>query len=245
MDNQGYNALHLAIHGNQSLMVLLLMGLGMDVNTLDSAKRTPLMWASYLSASAHMIPLLVEWGADLNLSDSTGFTSLHWAVCSSNYESAAILIKKGADIQKQDSNGKTPGDWASERQQASTYLQALAYAPSIVSSQWLTKDHANNILYSLVFIFMPICFWFASQFMWYWTFLFFIFLNVTGLKLVNYFLLKPTHLVLSESALITAIPQASLFYCFLTWIHLFYSSFYLANFIFRCPIFCLLPFSLL
>ncbi|KAI9031169.1 hypothetical protein DFJ74DRAFT_602414 [Hyaloraphidium curvatum] len=44
-DGQGYNCLHLAVHGNHPKMVTyLLADAGMDVNSEDPLGRTPLIW---------------------------------------------------------------------------------------------------------------------------------------------------------------------------------------------------------
>lgn len=80
-DGQGYNCLHLAVHGNQPKMTLhLLADAGMDVDAEDPMGRTPLIWAAYLGSSLDVVDILLKRKARVNLPDALKFTPLHWAV---------------------------------------------------------------------------------------------------------------------------------------------------------------------
>ena len=115
VDGQGYNSLHIAIHGKQPNVLLLLLALGGDINSLDSFGRTPLMWAAYSGEEDDLIKILLNWGADTNYRDVTGYTALHWAVVSSHFYFGKLLLSGGIDQEIKDETGKTARDLATER----------------------------------------------------------------------------------------------------------------------------------
>eukprot|EP00833_Pecoramyces_ruminatium_P011769 jgi/Orpsp1_1/1185801/evm.model.c7180000095352.1 len=102
IDNQGYNALHLAIHGGYPMITLYLISLGMKVDVLDPMDRTPLMWTAYLGNSLECARVLIRMGADVNLVDKTKFTALHWAITSRHMDVAKVIIEAGARLDIKD-----------------------------------------------------------------------------------------------------------------------------------------------
>jgi ankyrin repeat protein len=228
-DNQGYNALHLAVHGAQTLMVVYLLGYGMNPNSLDSSNRTPLMWSAYLGHSLEITKLLFDWDADLNLTDNTGFTALHWAVCASNFESAKMLIKHGIDISIRDPNGKTAGDWATERNQHLIYLKTLNNALDIQTTIF-KKETMEKILYSIPFFAIPIGILLFAQLLFIYSIPICLVSGFILLKLMEIFLIKPMNITLMQTPFTTAIPQATLLFVFLTFLYLFVNAPYLSVF---------------
>lgn len=128
-DAQGTNCLHLAVQSGRVILVLYLLGRGMDVDSGDVEGRTPLMWACYVGNSKEILPMLLQWNADINATDRSGFTAVHWAVVSQHYQFAAKLIHEGAYYDAADYDNKTPAEWAVEKQTAE--LWDIYCAPEI------------------------------------------------------------------------------------------------------------------
>ena len=80
-DGEGCAALHLAAQFGHTAIVGYLIAKGESVNTVDSNGMTPLMWASYRTASIDPIRLLVTLGSSFAAADNLhGNTALHWAI---------------------------------------------------------------------------------------------------------------------------------------------------------------------
>lgn len=67
-DSQGFNALHLAVHSSNVLLVIYLLHLEMPVDPTDNGDRTPLHWAAY-QGDALTVDALLNWGADTRPTD--------------------------------------------------------------------------------------------------------------------------------------------------------------------------------
>ena len=87
----------------------IVIGLGFDVNKVDSNGYTTLHYASAYGNRA-VVELLIRAGADVNKVDSIyRFTPLHFASFKGHKEVVELLIGAGADVNKVDSIfGKNP-----------------------------------------------------------------------------------------------------------------------------------------
>jgi ankyrin repeat protein len=94
-----------------------LIGLGANVNVLDSIKWSPLHWAA-LRSNTDIVKLLIDAGADLEAEDFNNMTPLAWVVNKHETAAAAVvklLIDAGADLTKTyESDGNTVLHWAAE-----------------------------------------------------------------------------------------------------------------------------------
>ena len=89
---------------------------GVDVNTKDSYKKTPIIWVtskSFTSADdIDIVKVLLENGADVNHKDSFGMTALMFAAYKGDFETVKLLLDNGADASIKDKNNKTAIDFA-------------------------------------------------------------------------------------------------------------------------------------
>jgi hypothetical protein len=216
-DSQGYNSLHVAIHGKKPEMLLLLLALGGNINSKDSYGRTPLMWACYGGDNYDLITILIEWGADLNIQDVTGYTALHWAVVSSNFHCGKDLIQAGALQDIVDEKNKTAKDWARERQWESQYDKMI---PSS-GIGWFTKSQAGRIMYFLPFCVLPIYLYVFG----YYSLVFALpFLLITGFlatQFIERVLTNGDSEQLMNSPVLTSLLQSLMLWTFFTWISIF------------------------
>eukprot|EP01083_Nonionella_stella_P066618 175605_1 len=81
---------------------------GIDVNSIDDSKMTPLHWAADSGHKDLVILLLDEFGASVDLKDADGCTPLAYACSCDHTEVAQILLKHNADISICDNEGLTP-----------------------------------------------------------------------------------------------------------------------------------------
>ncbi|KAF9157303.1 palmitoyltransferase akr1 [Actinomortierella ambigua] len=127
-DSQGFNALHLATHSSNVMLVLYIFMVGdMAVDTIDTLGHTSLMWAAYQGDNL-TVELLLRHGARIDTRDNEGFTPLHWAVVKGNRDCLAKILAAGADVHVKDRNGKTPIDMIQELKGQSVWARALSDA---------------------------------------------------------------------------------------------------------------------
>ncbi|KAF9179366.1 palmitoyltransferase akr1 [Haplosporangium sp. Z 11] len=127
-DSQGFNALHLATHSSNAMLVLyLLMAGDMPIDAADTLGHTNLMWAAYQGDSLS-VDILLKYGARVDTKDREGFTPLHWAVVKGNRDCLSKLLKAGADINAGDRSGKTPVDMIKELKGTMIWEKALSDA---------------------------------------------------------------------------------------------------------------------
>lgn len=78
-----------------------------NINVEDSAKRTPLYYASFIGES-EAVQLLVESGADINATDENKITCLHlFANRGTEPETVQYLIEHGAYVDARDAYERT------------------------------------------------------------------------------------------------------------------------------------------
>lgn len=216
-DNQGYNSMHVAVHGKKPEMLLLLLALGGNIDSSDSYGRTPLMWACYGGESEELITVLLEWGADLNIRDVTGYTALHWAVVSSNFHCGKHLINAGAQQDILDEKNKTAKDWALERKWGLQYDQMTRSS----SSPWFTKSQADWIMYFIPIFGVPIYFYVFGNYSLGYAVPFLLISGTLATKFIEIILTNRNSLQLMNSPVMASVAQSTLLWSFLTWISIF------------------------
>ncbi|KAL6621559.1 ankyrin repeat-containing domain protein [Neocallimastix sp. 'constans'] len=226
IDNQGYNALHLAIHGGYPMLALYLISLGMEVDALDPMERTPLMWAAYLGNSLECARVLIRMGADVNLVDKTKFTALHWAITSRHMDIAKVIIEAGARYDIKDEHGKTAFDWIENKGTKERYDKIVEdYKLSLEYKPGSKKDTRNKIIgYLLPFILYPTFLILIGKFYW--------FISVPIILVIFYGLSLIIKKVLSKGGrdkmesnpFVASLYQSTLFYLFLNYIFVFFKN---------------------
>jgi ankyrin repeat protein len=106
-DDSGNTPLHLAVRQKQTETVSYLLGLGAEVNCLNTSKQTPLHVSSYLR-NGEITKLLIKNGADVSLADYTMHTPLHYAARNGSNEVTEILLKSGAPPEARNTYERTP-----------------------------------------------------------------------------------------------------------------------------------------
>lgn len=100
------SALVLAVWNNKILEMRELMKLGVDINTRNHFRQTPLMIAAILG-NLEIVTILLENGADVNNIDNNGLTALMLAARNGQLSVAELLLSNGADVNVQDKRGLT------------------------------------------------------------------------------------------------------------------------------------------
>jgi len=98
-------ALMQSAHDGKLEAVQQLVSKGVSVNTIDSEKRTPLMFAAF-NGHTPVVHYLVEAGAKVDARDVNGRTALMYASSGPFAETVELLLKKGAAVNLQ---GKLEG----------------------------------------------------------------------------------------------------------------------------------------
>lgn len=91
--------------GNREIVGLFL-GAGVDVDTCDERKWTPLMISSF-NGNEDMASLLIKSGANVHHQDNAGYTPLHWAAFNGYVKVVQLLLAKHAEIDARSQHGWT------------------------------------------------------------------------------------------------------------------------------------------
>jgi palmitoyltransferase ZDHHC13/17 len=219
-DSQGYNALHLAVHAGQAMMIVYLLALGMEVDTRDTMQRTPLMWSAYQGNSLEGMGELLRNNPNIDNVDITGYTALHWAVISGHLEFAKKLLEEGASHTVKDPEGKTPGDWAEERQTNQVYQSILLEVKTgNKTAKFLNKSRVDQILYAIPYVILPASFLLLGKFAIYFSLPILIFgLYQLNINVIKRLLLKERQL--QTTSITSSIMHASLLYVFVSWLRI-------------------------
>lgn len=161
-DDQGFNALHLAVNSSNIMLVCYILyfavdkGL-LDVDCRDLQGRTPLLWAAY-QGDPLTVSLLLKFGADVKLADNTGFTSLHWGVVKGQVQVLKHLIKDGqADFFSRTADGKDCFDIGNELSTINSLHSALLYS-GFDKNGYKVKLYLNNEHTAKLITFLsPLC----------------------------------------------------------------------------------------
>ncbi|KAJ3030949.1 UNVERIFIED_CONTAM: Palmitoyltransferase zdhhc13 [Siphonaria sp. JEL0065] len=218
-DKQGYNSLHLAAHAGHSMMAVYLIAMGMDVDSLDSMGRTSLMWTAYQGNSEESMKVFIKLGASIDRTDSTGMTALHWAVVSNHLKFAKILLDAGASPEIKDPQGKTPADWAQERGLLPTFEKIVAHSKGGKPAKSpFSQTTTNRILYSLAYFELPLALWIFDSLPWFFSVpLTILLLIIFTMYVVVRYLLQGARTSITLTPFPTSIPQATIFYCGISW----------------------------
>lgn len=106
-DSQGFNALHLAVHSSNIMLVIymLICISDIEIDFPDPNLRTPLHWAAY-QGDALSVDVLLKFKASVRKTDNQGFTPIHWALIRGQKDCLKRLIEEGADLKQQTNEGK-------------------------------------------------------------------------------------------------------------------------------------------
>jgi hypothetical protein len=103
---QGTTPLHVAVRFHKSAAMRFLLGVKVDVNTVDDKGNTPLLQA-ILHGSTTNIEALVAAKADVNTANSFGTRPLHGAVSRNMHRIATGLLRARADPTLTGAHGRT------------------------------------------------------------------------------------------------------------------------------------------
>jgi palmitoyltransferase len=138
-DSQGYNALHLAVHSsNIMLIIYILVTCEIDIDVKDPNGRTALHWASY-QGDALSVDVLLKFRASVKAVDSQGFIPLHWALIRGQKDCLRRLIEEGSDPEAKTSENKTCFDVAADMNNIGAFKQALFEAGFLPNGEPLKK----------------------------------------------------------------------------------------------------------
>jgi ankyrin repeat protein len=84
-----------------------LLKLGIDIDTQDKDKRTPLIHA-VIDNKIDIIKALIKNNANMNIQDSIGYSALHYAAQNYYIDIAKLLLVNNATVDIQDVYGNTP-----------------------------------------------------------------------------------------------------------------------------------------
>ncbi|KAG0262825.1 palmitoyltransferase akr1 [Mortierella polycephala] len=229
-DSQGFNALHLATHSSNAMLVLYLLIAGdMPIDAADSLGHTNLMWAAYQGDSLS-VDILLKYGARVDTKDREGFTPLHWAVVKGNRDCLSKILKAGADINAGDRSGKTPVDMIKELKGTMIWEKALSDAKLSSDGQTrrtpFDKKTTNTIIYFIPYVTLFFTLELMVLFPWYIAFPLaiaqFLFGHVGAIK----FLLRTrTPNDMLQTPYYTAVFQSTAFWVGFVWLrHLVYNT---------------------
>ncbi|KAF9962197.1 palmitoyltransferase akr1 [Modicella reniformis] len=170
-DSQGYNALHLATHSSNAMLVLYLIMVGeVTIDSADTLGHTSLMWAAYQGDSLS-VEVLLKYGARVDTKDKEGFTPLHWAVVKGNRECLSKILKEGADVKAGDRSGKTPIDMIKELRGTMLWEKALSDAGLARDGRTrrtlFDKKTTNTVIYFIPYVTLTLTLTLMVHFPWY------------------------------------------------------------------------------
>ncbi|KAG0740430.1 hypothetical protein G6F57_004835 [Rhizopus arrhizus] len=240
-DGQGFNALHLAVHSSQALLVLYLLYLDMDVDVADNVGgHTPLMWAAY-QGHAQSVDLLLRFGANITITDHAQLTPLHWAAVRGNKMCIRKLLEYGADVNAKDQTGKTVMDFIREKKLEKIWERAVleldVFAegnPSQISlvgrypgsrGKPLPKRTVNTIAYVVPFFVMGFALKCLAMFPWFGGLpLALLIFTAMHMAMTKYVVQIPSHDALWKTPYFSSIFQASAFWVIVTWMRILLPS---------------------
>lgn len=240
-DSQGFNALHLAVHSSNVLLVIYLLHQELPVDTPDPSGRTALHWAAYQGDSL-TVDALLKWGADVKLTDSLGFTPLHWAIVKGSRVSIKRLLQEGSDLNAKSNDGKSTALMAEEMNTRAALYGALSDVgrkPDGSPVQtFLSKKATDGVIFFSSFISLPISWYLLSSYIW------FVSVPLTLVMLYSYMKFLSTFIVPNAyhgSHVWLQTPlYAGIFFNSAAWVWIRYLGFVLPNSYFAAPVLNLL-----
>ncbi|KAK9320776.1 hypothetical protein V1517DRAFT_263722 [Lipomyces orientalis] len=161
-DAQGFNALHIAIHSSNIMLIVYFLHQGLPVDYADPQGRTALHWAAY-QGDALSVDVLLRWGAEVKMKDTTGFTPLHWAVVRGNMSSMKRLIEDGSDVKAETNDGKSPAIIAREMMCYPVWLHALKKAGRDSDGMVVPKRFSQAVVNRIAFFWPWFVLWLCFQ----------------------------------------------------------------------------------
>ncbi|XP_067674104.1 ankyrin-2-like [Haliotis asinina] len=149
-DSYGSTCLHIACWFRNLNACAKLLELGMDVDVLDSANRTPLMsLARSRKDCTEVAKFLVERGANIHVRDRDGNTMLHVSAKSDGHEAfATYLLEKGVDVNARGAYNHTPLMSACRSGNTAAFDLYLANGAQLHH----TNDHGANCLHLICMV---------------------------------------------------------------------------------------------
>lgn len=111
-------------------IVGLFLSAGIDVDTCDERKWTPLMISSF-NGNEEMALLLIKSGANVHHQDNAGYTPLHWAAFNGYVKVVQLLLSRHADKDARSTYGWTALLQAATRGHLSVISVLLEYGANV------------------------------------------------------------------------------------------------------------------
>ncbi|CAO3620358.1 unnamed protein product [Cunninghamella blakesleeana] len=234
-DNQGFNALHLAVHSGQPMLVLYFLFLNrLDVDAADTiGGHSALMWAAY-HGQPLICHLLLKFGANVHATDNTGLTPLHWAIVRGHKGCIRKMLEYNADpINARDHAGKSAMDFVHEKKLETVWqrsvlefdivaendpklMKRIGHYPG--SKPHMKKKTVNTIIYFLPFIALGLALKCLTLFSWFvglpLAVLCFVGMHIS---IVKYLIPIPHNEALWKTPYFSCIFQSSAFWVLVTW----------------------------
>ncbi|CAK9436227.1 uncharacterized protein LODBEIA_P07850 [Lodderomyces beijingensis] len=248
-DSQDYNALHLAVHSSNIMLVVYLLVSCCDahsekkmyVDEPDGSNRTSLHWASYQN-DIYTVNALIRFGADVTKVDNTLFTPLHWSFMGGYKNVMKSLVEAGSDIFVKNDQNKNSFDVAQDMDCLFTWKKVLLECGKDPKRDWSQKVHwipsrIGKLLtflapYALLPIALAICSTSSGLAIPKIVFAFAFF--ALGVYLVKTFII-PTYLVddnpLFKSPFLAGVFSSTAFWCILVWMYNILPNTIFSNFI--------------
>lgn len=140
IDSQGFNALHLAVHSSNIMLVIYILVFveQIPIDATDPSGRTALHWAGYQGDSLSVDSLL-KFNANVKLVDSEGFTPLHWSLIRGQHECLKRLIEEGSELYQKTNDGKNCFDIAQDMNSVNSLRSALWECGLDYTGQHITR----------------------------------------------------------------------------------------------------------
>ncbi|KAI8997043.1 hypothetical protein BDB01DRAFT_840561 [Pilobolus umbonatus] len=233
-DGQGFNALHLAVHSSNAMLILYLLCLDLDIDIADNVGgHTALMWAAY-QGHPQSVDLLLRFGANVAAVDHTELTPLHWAVVRGNKICIRKMLEHNADVNARDQSGKSVLAFVTEKKLEKTWeravlefkvmaegnptLESMANQYTLPNKKILSKRTVNTITYIAPFISLGLALKVLTLYSWYiglpLSLSCFILIHVA---IVKYVIQIPCHDALWKTPYFSSIFQSTAFWVMATW----------------------------
>ncbi|CCE86042.1 Piso0_005687 [Millerozyma farinosa CBS 7064] len=249
-DAQSYNALHLAVHSSNIMLIIYLVynycgnsqsrGEGLYIDEPDAFDRTPLCWASY-QGDILTVNLLLKFGADVKKRDKTLFIPLHWAFMKGYKSVLKALVNAGSDIFAKNDQGKNSFDVAKDMNCYSLWMKVLQETGRDPKHGWELKKqiidpkHGKLVTFLAPYLFLALIFNVCS----FHNGLFLpkllagISIFVGSIFLISKIVI-PTYLIddnaVAKSPLLAGIFSGTLFWCVVVWIFKILPKLFFHNF---------------
>ncbi|OZJ04207.1 hypothetical protein BZG36_02971 [Bifiguratus adelaidae] len=224
-DAQGFNALHLAVHSGNPMIVIYLLFLGMDIDDPDTVGgHTPLMWACYQGDLA-ITDILLRYGASIDTTDNTKLTPLHWAIVKGHRLCIKTCLEYGADPGMKDTSGKSCLDFVKEKNRETVWTRAVLESGRRIGgigTGWIAgmdNRTRNTLIYLIPYLLLFAMFYTISLLPWYLSVPLAVLEYMAGhMFVVKVLILVPTHDAMWRMPWFSSLFQASAFWTFVTWI---------------------------